>query len=209
MNAVKVVAFDCDGVLFDTQEANRAYYNFILAHFGRTAMDDGQLRFVHAHTLHQSLEHLFADEDERREAVAFRNTIDYGRFLRLLTIEPSLIGLLDWMRDRFRTAIATNRTDTMDRLLQEFGLTDRFGLVVTSLDVARPKPFPDPLWKILSHFGAEPRQAVFVGDSQIDEATARAAGVWFVAYRNPALSADRHIRSLAELKPLLKAVDPK
>jgi phosphoglycolate phosphatase len=208
MNDVKVVAFDCDGVLFDTEEANRAYYNSILARFGRPPMDDGQLRFVHAHTLQQSLEHLFADEDERREAAAFRSSMDYGRFLQYLTIEPSLIEVLGWMQGRFKTAIATNRTDTMDRLLREFGLADRFGLVVTSLDVARPKPFPDPLLKILSHFGAAPRQAVFVGDSEVDEATARAAGVWFVAYRNLALGADRHIRSLAELKPLLSAVDP-
>jgi HAD superfamily hydrolase (TIGR01509 family) len=203
MHELKVVAFDCDGVLFDTAEANRAYYNFILAHFGRPPMDEGQLRFVHAHTLHQSLAHLFADEDERRAALAFRSTIDYGRFLQYLTIEPGLIDLLDWLRNRFRTAIATNRTDTMDRLLKEFDLTDRFELVVTSLDVKRPKPSPDPLLKILSHFGAAPHQAVFVGDSEVDEATARAAGVWFVGYRNPGLNADRHIGSLTELKPLL------
>ena len=207
MNDVKVVAFDCDGVLFDTEEANRAYYNFILAHFDRPPMDDGQLRFVHAHTLHQSLEHLFADEGERREAAAFRNTIDYGRFLRYLTIEPTLIDLLDWMRGRFSTAFGTNRSVSMVGLLREFDLGDRFGLVVTSLDVARPKPFPDPLLKILTHFGAAPHQAFFVGDSEIDEATARAAGVRFVAYRNPNLKADRHIHRLAQLKSLLSADD--
>jgi HAD superfamily hydrolase (TIGR01509 family) len=171
-------------------------------------MDDGQLRYVHAHTIHQSLEHLFADEDERREAAAYRSTIDYGRFLQYLTIEPTLVEALDWMRGRFKTAIATNRTDTMDRLLLEFGLVDRFELVVTSLDVKRPKPAPDSLLKILSHFGAEPHQAVFVGDSEVDEETARAAGVWFVAYRNPALSADRHIQRLAELTAVLSAADP-
>ncbi|RPJ70529.1 MAG: HAD family hydrolase [Desulfobacteraceae bacterium] len=203
LNEVKVVAFDCDGVMFDTAEANRAYYNHILAHFGRPPMDEEQLHFVHAHTLHQSLEHLFADEAERREALAFRATMDYGLFLRYLTIEPTLIGLLDWMRERFKTAIATNRTDTMDRLLREYGLLERFDLVVTSLDVKRPKPSPDPLLKILTHFGIGPRQAVFVGDSAIDEATARAAGVWFVAYCNPALDADRHIGSLKELEAML------
>ncbi len=206
MNEVKVVAFDCDGVMFDTAEANRAYYNHILAHFGRPPMDEEQLCFVHAHTLHQSLEHLFADESERRAALSFRATMDYGLFLRYLTIEPTLIGLLDWMRERFKTAIATNRTDTMDRLLREYGLRERFDLVVTSLDVERPKPSPDPLLKILTHFGIEPRQAVFVGDSAIDEATARAAGVWFVAYCNPALDADRHIRRLKELEAMLGGV---
>lgn len=204
MNDVRVVAFDCDGVLFDTLEANRAYYNHILAHCGRPAMNPEQLLFVHAHAVHQALEHLLEDDAQRQAAHVFRKTIDYGGFLKYLTIEPHLVALLDWMRGKFKTAIATNRTDTMDRLLREFGLADRFDLVVTSLDVERPKPYPDALFKILSRFRVEPRQAVFVGDSEVDEATARAAGVPFVAYRNPALEASRHIESLKDLEGLLQ-----
>jgi len=204
MNDVRVVAFDCDGVLFDTVEANRAYYNHILAHFGHPAMDEHQLRYVHIHTVQQCVAHLFADDADRQAAMAFRASIDYGQFLKYLTIEPHLKALLDWMRNRYKTAIATNRTDTMDRLLREFGLADRFDLVVTSRDVERPKPFPDPLFKILSRFRVEPRQAVFVGDSEVDEATARAAGVPFIAYRNPALEASWHIESLEELKGFLQ-----
>jgi len=204
MNDIRVVAFDCDGVLFDTVEANRAYYNHILAHFGYPAMDEHQLRYVHIHTVQQCVAHLFADDADRQAAMAFRTSIDYGQFLKYLTIEPHLKALLDWMRNRYKTAIATNRTDTMDRLLREFGLADRFDLVVTSRDVERPKPFPDPLFKILSRFGVEPRQAVFVGDSEVDEATARAAGVPFIAYRNPALEASWHIESLEEIKGFLQ-----
>ena len=204
MNDVRVVAFDCDGVLFETLEANRAYYNHILAHFGHPAMDEHQLRYVHIHTVHQSLAHLFAGDAERQAAMAFRASIDYGQFLKYLTIEPHLKALLDWMRNRYKTAIATNRTDTMGRLLREFGLADRFDMVVTSLDVERPKPFPDPLFKILSRFQVEPRQAVFVGDSEVDEATARAAGVPFVAYRNPVLEASCNIESLKDLEGFLQ-----
>lgn len=204
MNDVRVVAFDCDGVLFETVEANRAYYNHILAHFGRPAMDEYQLHYVHIHTVQQGLAHLFADDADRQAAMAFRASIDYGQFLKYLTIEPHLKSLLDWMRNRYKTAIATNRTDTMDRLLREFGLADRFDLVVTSRDVERPKPFPDPLFKILARFRVEPRQAVFVGDSEVDEATARAAGVPFIAYRNPALEASGHIESLKELEGFLQ-----
>jgi phosphoglycolate phosphatase len=204
MNDVCVVAFDCDGVLFDTVEANRAYYNHILAHFGRPAMDERQLHYVHIHTVQQCMAHLFANDADRQAAAAFRASIDYGQFLKYLTIEPHLKALLDWMGNRYKTAIATNRTDTMDRLLREFGLADRFDLVVTSLDVKRPKPFPDPLFKILSRFQVEPHQAVFVGDSEVDEATALAAGVPFVAYRNPALEANWHIKSLKDLKGFLQ-----
>jgi HAD superfamily hydrolase (TIGR01509 family) len=204
MKDVRVVAFDCDGVMFDTLEANRYYYNHILQHFGRPPMNSEQLRFVHAHSVHQAIECLLEDEAQRQAAHAFRKTIDYGGFLKHLTIEPHLVALLDWMRGKFKTAIATNRTDTMNRLLSEFGLADRFDLVVTSLDVERPKPFPDPLLKILAQFRVSPVESVFIGDSEVDETTARSAGVPFIAYRNPSLQAAHHISSLKELKPLLE-----
>ena len=51
----KVVAFDCDGVLFDTEQANRVYYSNILQHFGRPAVTDEQFVFVHMHTVFESL----------------------------------------------------------------------------------------------------------------------------------------------------------
>ncbi len=43
MKNIEVVAFDCDGVMFDTINANMAYYNKILEHFGRPAMTPQQL----------------------------------------------------------------------------------------------------------------------------------------------------------------------
>lgn len=199
MNDFRVVAFDCDGVLFETREANRAYYNHILTHFGKPGLTAEQLEFVHTHTLPQAISLLFPEEDAKRAALEFRRSIDYGGFLKYLTIEPHLVGLLDRMQNRYKTAIATNRTDTMNRLLSEFGLSDRFDMVVTSLDVERPKPFPDALLKILERFQARPHQALFVGDSAVDEGAARAAGVPFVAYRNPGLAAHWHIDSLEEL----------
>jgi HAD superfamily hydrolase (TIGR01509 family) len=204
MKDVQVVAFDCDGVLFDTIEANRHYYNLILGHFGQPPMSAEQLLYVHSHTVHEALEHLFEDLLQREAAHAFRKTIDYGGILKHLTIEPHLIALLDWMHGKFKTAIATNRTDTMPRLLGAFGLTGRFDLVVTSLDVERPKPHPDPLLKILAQFKATPRQSLFVGDSEVDEKTARAAGVPFIAYCNRSLSAEHHIQNLRDLRTLLE-----
>jgi phosphoglycolate phosphatase len=203
MKDLRVVAFDCDGVLFDTLEANRHYYNHILQRFGRPPMTAEQLHFVHAHTLGQALQHLFEDDALRQAAFEFRQTIDYRGFLKHLTIEPGLVGLLDWMRGKYYTAIATNRTDTMPHLLREFGLAARFDLVVTSLDVERPKPFPDPLLKILKHFRAAPHEALFVGDSEVDARTAQAAAVPFVAYRNPELEARYHIGQLKELQAVL------
>jgi phosphoglycolate phosphatase len=71
------------------------------------------------------------------------------------------------------------------------------------MDVERPKPHPDPLIKILEYFGIEPNNALYVGDSNLDEIAAKAAGVPFVAYQNRSLSAEFHIHSLKEIAKIL------
>ncbi len=204
MKNIRVVAFDCDGVLFDTEAANWAYYNHILAHFDRPAMTADQFAYAHQHTLNESIVHLFGDEQSVAAVHAYRQTMDYGKFLKYLKVEPHLTPLLKKIRPHIKTAIATNRTDTMDQLLAEFSLTEYFDLVVTSVDIPRPKPHPDMLLKVLSHFGFASDQALYVGDSQVDAEAAVAAKVPFVAYRNEDLATPYHIGSLKELENLLE-----
>ena len=140
MKNLKVVVFDCDGVLFDTEEANRAYYNHILKHFDKPAMTADQFVYAHQHTLNEAITHLFGNEESIAAVHAYRQTMDYNRFLKLLRIEPHLVALLSKIRPRFKTAIATNRTDTMPAIMTEFDLEAHFDMVVTAWDVQRPKP---------------------------------------------------------------------
>lgn len=205
MNDLKydAVVFDCDGVMFDTTKANTAYYNHILAHFGKPLMTPEQFAYTHMHTVDESLAHLFDDDAEYAAAIAFRNQMSYLPFLRFMEIEPDLISLLAFLRPAVRTAIATNRTDTMQGVLQSNGLTDAFDLVVTALDVTKPKPYPDQLHKILSHFNLKPARAVFIGDSELDATAAGAAGVPFAAYANRKLDAQYHISRLRQVKDIL------
>ena len=91
----------------------------------------------------------------------------------------------------------------MRGVLVEHGLERCFDIVVSALDVKNPKPHPDLLLKILEHFGIKPSQAIYVGDSVLDEMAAKAAGVPLVAYNNKDLSADYHIINLKELEAML------
>jgi phosphoglycolate phosphatase len=104
---------------------------------------------------------------------------------------------------RYKTAVATNRTDTMARVLAENHIDHLFDLVVCALDVQFPKPHPESLVKVVDHFSVSPEEVIYVGDSMVDQMAARDAGIPFVAYGNPDLTADYHIRSLAEVADLL------
>jgi HAD superfamily hydrolase (TIGR01549 family) len=203
MTRFKVVAFDCDGVLFDTEQANRVYYSNILQHFGRPAVTDEQLVYVHMHTISEALAYLFPDEKTLAAAHLFRETMDYRQYLSYFTVEPHLVSLLQKIKPKFKTAIATNRTDTMNRLLAAFDLEGHFDLIVTASDVERPKPHPDVLLKISDHFNIPPEQVIYIGDSRLDQLAARSAGMPLVAYRNPELSAEYYVNNLSEIEGLL------
>ena len=199
----KVVAFDCDGVMFDSQEANRAYYDHILNHFQLPAMTPDQLDYVHMHTVDEALAHLIQDPSTCAAAHAYRRQLGYLPFLKYMQMEPGLVPLLEQLRPRFKTAVATNRTDTMAYVLAENRIDHLFDLVVCALDVQFPKPHPEALVKVINHFGVSPADVMYVGDSQVDEIAASAAGIPFVAYDNPDLTADYHIGRLSELADLL------
>lgn len=204
MNDIQVIAFDCDGVLFDTKKANMTFYNQILNQFGMPDLTSKQFAYVHMHTIDASLRYLFDDESLCKSAHAYRKRIGYFPFIKLMKIEPDLKPSLKKLKPKYKTAIATNRTDTIGSVLAEHNLEGYFDLVVSARDVAHPKPHPDLLMKILTHFEIEPFQAVYIGDSELDEMASRAAGVFLIAYNNPHLSADYHIQSLKELEVILK-----
>lgn len=199
MRSLKVVAFDCDGVMFDTRKSNQMYYNRILEHFGKPPLNPEQFAYVHMHTVEASLDFLFSDSMQRQAAEEYRREMNYHSLIPYMEIEPGLKSLLEKLRGFCKTAVATNRTDTMDRVLQDHGLVGCFDLVVSAADVSRPKPYPDPLLKVLEHFQADPEEVVYIGDSELDEQAARAAGMPFVAYNNPRLSAAYHITRLMEV----------
>ena len=56
---IKLVAFDCDGVLFDSRQANIAFYNDILARFEQPRLSPEAEDFVHSHTVWESVEYIF------------------------------------------------------------------------------------------------------------------------------------------------------
>jgi HAD superfamily hydrolase (TIGR01509 family) len=189
--------------MFDSQEANRAYYNHVLDYCHLPAMVPEQLAYVHMHTVDESLAYLIRDETTRKAAQVYRKQLGYQPFLKFMQMEPGLVPLLERLRPRYKTAVATNRTDTMARVLADNRIEHLFDLVVCALDVQFPKPHPEALVKVVDHFSVSADEVVYVGDSQVDEMAAKAAGIAFVAYRNRDLTADYHIRHLAEIADLL------
>jgi len=202
----RCVIYDCDGVLFDSLEANRTLYNHIAVSMGRGPITEEELRFCHINTVRESIHCLFRDDPET-EAKAFQfleERIDFRDYIPYLRMEPHILETLATLRERgVLTAICTNRTTSMPHLMERFNLHGYFDMVVTALDVTHPKPHPESVDKILQGLRVSRAETLYVGDSEVDLKTAEAAGVRFVAYKNKAISTGVLIEDHCEVLTLL------
>lgn len=203
MAELKLVVFDCDGVMFDSKQANRVYYNHFLQKFGHPPMTEDEVEYVHVHHVTDSIRHIFRHyPDELDKAEAYRQGVDYTPYLQYMIMEPDLLDFLAFLRPARKTAISTNRTTTMPAVLDMFKLRHAFDKVVTALDVRQPKPHPEALHLILDYFGMRVENAVYIGDSMIDRQHTAGVGMRLIAYKNPGLPAEYHVTSFMEITAL-------
>jgi len=201
---LKIVIFDCDGVLFNSLRANTEFYNEIARRAGRQKLSPEELSYCHMHTAEESIRFIFRRQPHLLEkAFNCYKRMDYGDFLKYMETEPAMVETVRAIGSRYYTAISTNRSTTMPRLRQIYSLDDIFDKIVCALDVKNPKPHPEGVWMILEDFGLKPGDAVYVGDSKVDEEVSKRAGVPFVAYKNSGLDARFHVEHFEELSDLL------
>ncbi|MCF8125493.1 MAG: HAD family hydrolase [Desulfotignum sp.] len=205
LSHIKAVVFDCDGVLFDTALANRKFYDELLENFGRPPLNDEQFAQVHMMTVANAVLYLFADITDHDPVFRRLKQIGYHKFIPFMKMEDGLPELLlDLAAHGYIRAVATNRTDTMQKVLKDYSLDDLFDMVVTAADVKNPKPDPEQLEKIMNRFCLHPDQVLFIGDSIYDQQAARAAGTFFAAFKKPCLKADIHARAMQDISQVLQ-----
>lgn len=203
---IKGLIFDCDGVLVDSRDANRMYYNMVRQKLGMLAITPEEEEYVHAHAVLESLARIVPPE-RLAEAEAARKSIRPQDMLPYTFLEPGLTHLLTVLRDMgILLAVNTNRTDSMELLLETFNLEHFFSPVITAAKVSHPKPNPEGVSKILRQWDLKRQQVAYLGDTDLDERTARAGGVFFWAYKNQKLTAQVHVLDYDSLRQCFQAV---
>jgi len=190
--------------MFDSREANKRYYNDLLAAFHFPPMQETEVNYVHMHNVTDSVDYIFREYSRQNmaEVHQYRSERDYTPYLSHMILEPDLVAFLEYIQGRYKIAISTNRSTTMRPLLKTFGLSSYFEKIVTALDVKNPKPAPDALLDILAFFDCAASETIYVGDSIVDRQHTEAAGVSMIAFKNPELHAEYHVNSFTEIKQL-------
>jgi phosphoglycolate phosphatase len=207
---IRCVIYDCDGVLFDSIGANEKLYNDLAASAGRVPLTREELTYVHCHTVFESVRFMSGNDNGLQEkALALLKQVDFKKYIDFLKMEPHLVETLTLLKEKgIRRVVNTNRTTTMPHIMDRFGLRPYFDMVVTALDVKNPKPHRESVDKIVDAFNLDRKEVVFVGDSEVDQQAAEAAGVRFIAYKSRNLGSSTFIDDHRDLLRLVFNNDP-
>jgi len=180
---LKLVIFDCDGTLVDSQHIIAAAMERAFAAVGVAWPGRERTLSVVGLSLAEAILPLtpgLSEADRARLAEAYR-----AAFFELRQgiehREPVFEGALETIaslgrRGDVALAIATGKSRRgVHALLERLGLTDSFATIQTA-DDAPSKPHPAMLLQAMAETGSDPRESVMVGDTVFDIQMARAAG---------------------------------
>ena len=175
------VLFDLDGTLLDTLGDLTAAMNRTLTRHGlpertrqqmRTALGNGARRLMELSVPAGTDGALF-------ETLLAEYNADYAAHCRIETAPyPGVDALLQQLHAQGRKlAIVSNKPDEAVRALRTEFFADTVPIAVGEKTGIRRKPAPDTLLAAMVQLGAERTSTVYVGDSEVDIATARAASL--------------------------------
>ena len=174
----KYIIWDFDGTLANTNDVILDSWKAAFEHFLGAVPSDEEIIGTFGETLRHTIAVRFPGEtyeDVRDYYRAYQEAHSEGR----VYVYEGIRELLDELKARgCGLGVATSRTAySYSNYMSELGLEGYMDVVVSMEDVAKHKPDPESIEKVLEKFGAQPGEAVMIGDSRYDMGCANNAGV--------------------------------
>ncbi len=175
-----VILFDLDGTIMDSNgiilRSWQYTFRTLLGHEG----DEKEIVATYGEPLKETMRRFFGGSDED----VLRNVDIYRSYQKnhkdgQMEMFSGIYDMLASAKDAgYRMAVVTSRLKlSAIEAIKGFGIEDFFEYILTGDDVKKHKPDPEPILITLKNMGAEPNQAVMIGDTRMDILCARNAGV--------------------------------
>jgi phosphoglycolate phosphatase len=183
------IVFDLDGTLVDTAPDLLACLNFVLTNEGHTQVEPSQLRHLVGHGVRYLFEQAFAETGkpvpaDRLDMLGNRFLDHYRANIARHSVPfkdvPDTLSKL--AREGYGLGVCTNKPhDLTELLLTELDLAKYFPAVMGTGKVPYNKPDARHVTDVIEALSGTRERAVMVGDSHVDVAAAKAAGIPVIA----------------------------
>lgn len=207
----ETILFDMDGTILDTLEDLKDAVNYVMRINGEPEHSLEEIRsFVGNGMKKLMIRSIPGGEENPTFEKQFKEYQDYYPPHSKIKTKP-YDGILDFMREcksrGIKLAVVSNKQQPAVTELADYYFEGMFDAAVGDGEGRTVKPAPDAPFEAMKRIGANPKTTLYVGDSDVDAATAENAGLdcvlvtWGFRERE-LLEQKKHIAIIDEVKEL-------
>ena len=181
MKKYKMLIFDMDGTILYTLEDLKNTTNYALNEHGFPERTLEEVRRFVGNGIHKLIERAVPEGTSDADIEAVFTTFEiYYKDHCMDRTRPydGINDLLTKLRAKgYMTAVVSNKVDfAVQDLVKDFFI-GQFDIAIGEREGVRKKPAPDSVYEVLKEFHLGKDEVIYIGDSDVDYATARNAGV--------------------------------
>ena len=177
----KLVVFDMDGTILNTLDDLKDTLNYALGQYHFPARTLEETRAFVGNGIHKLIERAVPEgTDAQTVEKVFNTFLEYYQIhcMDQTRPYPGIVSLLQSLKEAgLLTAVVSNKADAAVQELCERFFPGLFDFAVGEHDGVQKKPAPDMVQLALRTLGTQASDAVYVGDSDVDLATAKNSGL--------------------------------
>lgn len=178
---IDTIIFDMDGTVLNTLDDLTTSMNYVMEKFGFPRHSLEEYRHAFGNGIRYALEET-APSGTTSDVIDEMVTVFKGHYDKHCLDETrpydGIIELMKELKKRgFKMAIVSNKIDSAVKELNDRFFKDVVDVAIGEKQGIKRKPAPDMVYEALKELGSSFDNAVYVGDSEVDYATAKNASL--------------------------------
>lgn len=175
----KLYIFDLDGTILDTLKDLAISVNYALAVFDFPPLSDKEVADRTGNGVQRLVELSVPSGTDTKTTFAVLDVFKQHYFYHCADHTRPYDGIKDVIceirKQGVKCAVVSNKMDSAVQELAKDYFDGLFDFVAGQKDGVRKKPYPDTVLLVLDTFGVRKEDALYIGDSEVDIATAKNA----------------------------------
>lgn len=184
MKNPKMIIFDVDGLLLNTEFLWRKAWKDVAAKYGVPKFGEvfGKVVGISGSDVERVLNNELSDVENRMELLDIARSVGTEYLENDIELMPGVTELLDVLENKnIRKAVATTTSrDATIKRLTKLGLINRFEYILCGDEVTKRKPNPEIYQKVLKAVNCDPNQVMVLEDTGYGVQAAYDAGIQVV-----------------------------